>query len=372
MATVSATSSAAPGKKAARHQGAPLSPIESAREFLQARVQRPALQHPALSDKLKQKIKHSDTWLSRFKRVGDLYAYLRRFDVAKDDPIYLELKQHQLETFEDVRDEFSKRFAVWLDDKTLASDFVVGEQYSAHDVLIFAKTYDLRSGGMFVISAGDAPQLVIIKATLSGGKYANSWLEQGKRLKYYFKSIKGAFGDHFQANAAILNNHHIPVLTFARQSDGEEFVFQGVFSYANHHTENDGAKWFELTKVDQPADVLIDETHLRQELEGQVEDSLKASPETRRKRLAATSKKPAQVSVVTKAFIRNPDVVAEVLLRAGGVCECCNKVGPFISKAQGTPFLEVHHKVRLADGGDDSVENAVALCPNCHREKHYG
>jgi 5-methylcytosine-specific restriction protein A len=32
----------------------------------------------------------------------------------------------------------------------------------------------------------------------------------------------------------------------------------------------------------------------------------------------------------------------------------------------------VHHRVRLADGGDDTTDNAVALCPNCHRKAHYG
>ena len=26
----------------------------------------------------------------------------------------------------------------------------------------------------------------------------------------------------------------------------------------------------------------------------------------------------------------------------------------------------------LADGGADTVENAIAVCPNCHRELHYG
>lgn len=36
------------------------------------------------------------------------------------------------------------------------------------------------------------------------------------------------------------------------------------------------------------------------------------------------------------------------------------------------PTLEVHHLRRLADGGSDTVANAVALCPNCHREIHYG
>ncbi|WP_413817679.1 HNH endonuclease [Pseudomonas viridiflava] len=33
--------------------------------------------------------------------------------------------------------------------------------------------------------------------------------------------------------------------------------------------------------------------------------------------------------------------------------------------------MEVHHKIRLADGGLDTLENAVALCPNCHRATHY-
>ncbi|WP_342542729.1 HNH endonuclease signature motif containing protein [Paenisporosarcina sp. FSL H8-0542] len=36
------------------------------------------------------------------------------------------------------------------------------------------------------------------------------------------------------------------------------------------------------------------------------------------------------------------------------------------------PYLEVHHIKRLADNGEDSVENAIAVCPNCHRELHFG
>ncbi|TDA69847.1 HNH endonuclease signature motif containing protein, partial [Halomonas marinisediminis] len=36
-----------------------------------------------------------------------------------------------------------------------------------------------------------------------------------------------------------------------------------------------------------------------------------------------------------------------------------------------TPFLEVHHLIRLKDGGPDTVENCAALCPNCHRKLHY-
>ncbi|MGE8574311.1 MAG: HNH endonuclease signature motif containing protein [Burkholderia contaminans] len=28
--------------------------------------------------------------------------------------------------------------------------------------------------------------------------------------------------------------------------------------------------------------------------------------------------------------------------------------------------------VQLADGGEDTTENAVAVCPNCHRRAHCG
>ncbi|MCM7737031.1 HNH endonuclease [Enterobacter hormaechei] len=52
-------------------------------------------------------------------------------------------------------------------------------------------------------------------------------------------------------------------------------------------------------------------------------------------------------------------------------CQSCKSDAPFL-KVDGTPFLEVHHIEWLSNGGEDSVENAIALCPNCHRQAHYG
>ena len=43
-----------------------------------------------------------------------------------------------------------------------------------------------------------------------------------------------------------------------------------------------------------------------------------------------------------------------------------------LGQRDGTPYLEVHHKIPLAKDGEDTIENAEALCPNCHREKHFG
>ncbi|ABB74900.1 5-methylcytosine-specific restriction enzyme A [Nitrosospira multiformis ATCC 25196] len=68
---------------------------------------------------------------------------------------------------------------------------------------------------------------------------------------------------------------------------------------------------------------------------------------------------------------RDPNVKAWVLQQAAGTCESCEKPAPF-QGADGSPYLELHYVQGLADGGADAVSNAVALCPNCHREIHYG
>tara|TARA_R110002072_G_scaffold211007_2_gene368627 strand:- start:468 stop:1055 length:588 start_codon:yes stop_codon:yes gene_type:complete len=92
----------------------------------------------------------------------------------------------------------------------------------------------------------------------------------------------------------------------------------------------------------------------------------------RRKRLEHARKIPTKRYITRLEFVRNADVVAEVLERADGYCERCQNRSPFCRATDGTPYLEVHHKIMLARGGEDTADNAEALCPNCHREKHYG
>jgi HNH endonuclease len=100
----------------------------------------------------------------------------------------------------------------------------------------------------------------------------------------------------------------------------------------------------------------------------------KAKKLTRKQRIEKLKqfpKFPVKVEVTTSSYVRNPFVVAEVLLKSRGICKKCGENAPFKRK-DGTPYLEVHHKTQLARGGEDTVANAIALCPNCHREKHYG
>lgn len=109
-----------------------------------------------------------------------------------------------------------------------------------------------------------------------------------------------------------------------------------------------------------------------QDFDSQVAASMGLSMQERLKRLASARNKPRQSQIISTVFIRNPNVVAHVLNRAQDKCERCENPAPFNRASDGRPYLEIHHIVRLADCGDDTIKNAVALCPNCHREAHYG
>jgi 5-methylcytosine-specific restriction endonuclease McrA len=117
-------------------------------------------------------------------------------------------------------------------------------------------------------------------------------------------------------------------------------------------------------------------TQAEKKFQKEVTQSLKDSTKERRDRLAARKAagqtKPRQYTSSVTLFDRDKDVVAEVLLRARGRCEVCTKLAPFRRAGTREHYPEVHHLLWLARDGDDTVENAIALCPNCHREAHFG
>lgn len=89
-------------------------------------------------------------------------------------------------------------------------------------------------------------------------------------------------------------------------------------------------------------------------------------------RLASANKMPERVQIVSVGYRRNPNVIVAVLRRANGVCERCGSAAPFLRRSDNTPYLEIHHWTPLSKGGEDTVQNTAALCPNCHRQLHHG
>jgi 5-methylcytosine-specific restriction protein A len=78
---------------------------------------------------------------------------------------------------------------------------------------------------------------------------------------------------------------------------------------------------------------------------------------------------PEKRLVESEAFVRSAIVRAQVLNRAGGVCEACSQAG--FRMANGSVYLETHHVIPLSENGPDKVWNIVAICANDHRIAHY-
>jgi len=156
----------------------------------------------------------------------------------------------------------------------------------------------------------------------------------------------------------------IHVSSFVKLSDGEPLkprTTAGGWAYVKEIPQWVGSI---------PNTVIGDELH--QEMEKRVSTAIGRTKEARARRLESAPKMPEPIQIISKGFKRNPDVIAEVLLRANGRCENCGKEAPFKRAKDGTPYLEVHHKIMLSQGGEDTVENAIATCPNCHRMLHFG
>lgn len=77
-----------------------------------------------------------------------------------------------------------------------------------------------------------------------------------------------------------------------------------------------------------------------------------------------------RIDVTNSVFVRDPTLRAAALRRADGKCEFCLRPG--FDMGDGRVFLETHHVVPLSEGGADSADNVVAVCPNHHREAHHG
>lgn len=86
----------------------------------------------------------------------------------------------------------------------------------------------------------------------------------------------------------------------------------------------------------------------------------------------AFSALPSASAAFTTRFDRNPFVVDVAKARAGYRCEMPGCSVPTFVSATGEAYCEVHHIDPLAEGGEDVIENTICLCPNHHREAHFG
>ncbi len=144
------------------------------------------------------------------------------------------------------------------------------------------------------------------------------------------------------------------------QSNGTNYQFSNYKIIPYYEIQND------------KTDKIVEQNIFEFDFQQKIQKSKNDSRQKRLMRLKKSNKKPSSVEVKSIQYKRNPDIVVEVLNRANGICEKCKKKAPFLRKKDNTPYLEVHHIITLSNGGDDTIENTIAVCPNCHRELHFG
>lgn len=79
---------------------------------------------------------------------------------------------------------------------------------------------------------------------------------------------------------------------------------------------------------------------------------------------------PGRNKSIINLIVRDDNVRRRVIVRAKGRCEYCGELG--FLRDDGSHFIEAHHIIFLARQGPDTLKNVIALCPNHHREAHFG
>ena len=126
---------------------------------------------------------------------------------------------------------------------------------------------------------------------------------------------------------------------------------------------------FPLEVVGEDALIPLPEGMIIKKQEQKQREAKRLSDEELAKRARYPKKGVGAREITTTTYERNTYVAELAKRKAAGVCQLCAEPAPFSDK-QGNPFLETHHIVWLSKGGEDTSENTVALCPNCHRKMH--
>ncbi len=158
------------------------------------------------------------------------------------------------------------------------------------------------------------------------------------------------------------------IFTFAKSSPSEGYRYIGTFVLV---PEESTAKSFIHRRIDTAINLKEIFDNCVPELEDEQEKHAKKLSDSQLYRIAKArgTSSPQKTERRVESTKRDQYVSACVKRRAKGLCELCKKPAPFNNKVD-EPYLESHHIRWLSQGGSDTIENCVALCPNCHRKMH--
>lgn len=259
---------------------------------------------------------------------------------------------------------------VWIDDRQRGiSDLIIGKAYHNEEI---SKAFKCSTqGGM---RRSHATNTLVIFADHTKGIYEDKPIinEDGKEILLYTGMGKEGdqdinFGQNKTLSESRING--VRVYLFEAFKPGEH-IFKGqVELFEDPYTtiQQERKVWiFPLHIIGN--NYMIPEDLLKEkEIEKEKEASRLSDQDLFNR--AKNAERLGQRYTTTKTFDRDPYVAEYVKRRANGLCDLCGNPAPFLDK-KGKPYLESHHIKWLSKGGEDTIYNAVALDPSCHRKMH--
>lgn len=226
----------------------------------------------------------------------------------------------------------------------VSKEVFIGDIKRSEGVLLLSNTYSLNKA-----SAGDF--INCLKYMMEGRIFHRAMSHTA--MDYFIGSIANDFSSDALGNALNALQQHIDY-------------------WETHYKTNAISMRKVLDKYQGNTLKLVTAESLQLQLEQDIAKSTNLSSTKRLKMINFSNPEPKKLMISVTVYQRNHHVIVERLKMAAGICEKCKMKAPFMKAKDGTPYLEVHHKQRLSDGGLDILENTMALCPNCHRELHFG
>lgn len=222
-----------------------------------------------------------------------------------------------------------------------------------------------------------ATNTLVIVSDHTKGLYEDKWY--GDVLHYTGMGKKRDQDINAAQNKTLNESNHNGVAVFLFEVFEENnYIYRGQVRlvddpYQQKQIDDEGVLrnvWiFPVQNIDK-SEVSIDKSIIDKNYEKKVKKIRKLSiQELEEKARQTQSSHPSLRCTTSQTYERNPYVTEFAKRRANGVCELCDQVAPFTNK-QNEPYLETHHIEWLSNGGSDTIENTVALCPNCHKKMH--
>ena len=223
-----------------------------------------------------------------------------------------------------------------------------------------------------------ATETLVLIADHTQSLYENRWIDG----RFHYSGI-GKRGDQqlaFGQNKTLAESMHEPIAVFLFEVfETGRYVYAGRVALADapykaRQSDVDGCcriVWmFPLRLIEGERSLQIAGKLIRRNRKRSERLARKLSDRQLVKRAANIQSRAGCRQATTEMYEKNVFVAELARRKANGICQLCELPAPFRDR-HGRPFLETHHIEWISEGGEDTIVNTVALCPNCHAKMHH-